>query len=311
MASETLIPPKRSGLSRATVEALTGYLFILPFVIVLGLFVFIAMIYTLYISFTDLKFFNAPQFIGLDQYDRVLHNDLFWTAVKNTLLFSAVVVFCQTWLALLLAVLLNAKIRGQRFFRVAWYAPSVTSSVVVSLIFVWIFKPTGILNYILSSLFGWAGFEPVGWLTDPNAHTALPALMLLNIFTTAPTFMIFFLAALQDVPPEVYEAGNLDGATGWRQFWYLTVPMLRPIIFLVVVLGTIGTLQVFDQVYIMTEGGPDDQTTTINYLIYTAAFKGSSKIAYASAMAVILFVMIFALYLVQQRLIGSEDKDTR
>ena len=124
------------------------------------------------------------------------------------------VTFCQTWLALILAVVLNAKIRAKQFFRIAWYIPSVTSSVVISLIFVWVFQKQGILNYALSTLFGWTGFQPVAWLTDASAHTALPALMILAILTTSPTFMLYFLAALQDIPEEVYEAASLDGCTG-------------------------------------------------------------------------------------------------
>ncbi len=194
--------------------------------------------------------------IGLKNYGRVLSDPLFRTAVVNTVLYAAVVTFCQTWLALILAVILNAKMRGKQFFRIAWYIPSVTSSVVISLIFIWIFQKEGILNYASVTLFGWTGFQPVAWLTDASAHTALPALMILNILTTSPTFMLYFLAALQDIPEEVYEAASLDGCVGIARFFEITVPMLRPIIFLVVVLGTIGTLQLFDQVNIMTAGGP-------------------------------------------------------
>jgi multiple sugar transport system permease protein len=219
-----------------------------------------------------------------------------------------VVTFFQTWLALILAVVLNAKIRGQRFFRVAWYIPSVTSSVVVSLIFIWIFQKEGILNYLLSTLLGWTGFQPVAWLTDASAHTALPALMILAVLTTSPTFMLYFLAGLQDIPEEVYEAASIDGCVGVQRFFKITVPMMRPIIFLVVVLGTIGTLQIFDQALIMTDGGPLNQTTTINYLIYRSAFT-DFNMAYASAIASVLFVIILALYLVQQRFLGGSNTE--
>jgi multiple sugar transport system permease protein len=308
MAAEAPAAPasKAPGMSRKTVEALTGYLFISPWIILSIVFTFGAMLYVFYLSFTDLHTFNTPKLIGLDNYMRVFKDKLFWTAVQNTLLYSAVVVFCQTWLALILAVVLNAKIRGKQFFRVSWYIPSVTSSVVVSLVFVWVFFKQGILNYLLSSLFGWAGFQPIAWLTDARAHTALPAIMLLNISTTAPTFMIYFLAALQDIPEEIYEAASLDGATGVSRFFKITVPMLRPIIFLVVVLGTIGALQLFDQAFIMTAGGPLNQTTTINLLIYQAAFQ-NSEMAYAGAIAFVLFVLIFVLFLVQNRFLGNDQ----
>lgn len=300
--------PKASRMNRYTMEALTGYLFVAPWIISAVVFTFGAMLYVFYLSFTDLQLLNTPKLIGFDNYIKVLKDDLFHTAVINTILYAAVVTFFQTWLALILAVALNAKIRGKQFFRSAWYLPSVTSSVVISLIFVWVFQKEGILNFLLSTLFSWTGFQPVAWLTDASAHTALPALMILNIVTTAPTFMLYFLAALQDIPEEVYEAASLDGSVGASRFFRITVPMLRPIIFLVVVLGTIGTLQIFDQALIMTNGGPLNQTTTINLLIYRSAFTDYS-FAYSSAMAVILFVIIFTLFMVQNRLIGGSNTE--
>jgi multiple sugar transport system permease protein len=293
-------------MSRKTLETLTGYLFVSPWIISSIVFTFGAMIYVFYLSFTDLQLLNEPKLIGLENYRRVLIDPLFHTAVVNTVAYAAVVTFCQTWLALILAVVLNAKIRGKQFFRTAWYIPSVTSSVVISLIFVWVFQKEGILNYALSTLFGWTGFQPVAWLTDASAHTALPALMILAILTTSPTFMLYFLAALQDIPEEVYEAASLDGCVGIQRFFQITVPMLRPIIFLVVVLGTIGTLQIFDQAYIMTAGGPLNQTTTINLLIYQAAFT-NFNMAYSAAMSFILFIMIFVLFLVQNRFLGGSN----
>jgi multiple sugar transport system permease protein len=297
-------------MNRKTQENLTGYLFVAPWVISAMVFTFGAMLYVFYLSFTDLQLLNEPQIVGLDNYGKILNDPLFRTAVGNTLLYAAVVTFCQTWLALILAVVLNAKIPGKQFFRTAWYIPSVTSSVVISLIFVWVFQKEGILNYALATLFGWAGFQPVAWLTDAGAHTALPALMILNILTTSPTFMLYFLAALQDIPEEIYEAAGLDGCTGVQRFFQITVPMLRPIIFLVVVLGTIGTLQIFDQAYIMTNGGPLNQTTTINLLIYRAAFTDYTM-AYAAAMSFVLFVLIFGLFLVQNRFLGGSNTGGR
>lgn len=310
MATQVQAAPARppSTMNRKTREALTGYLYVAPWIISALVFTFGAMLYVFYLSFTDLQLLNQPKLIGLDNYAKVLTNKLFGTAVFNTALYALVVTFFQTWLALILAVALNAKIRGKQFFRSAWYLPSVTSSVVISLIFVWIFQKEGILNYLLSTLFGWTGFQPVAWLTDASAHTALPALMILNIITTAPTFMLYFLAALQDIPEDVYEAASLDGSVGAHRFFKITVPMLRPIIFLVVVLGTIGTLQIFDQALIMTNGGPLNQTTTINLLIYRSAFTDYS-FAYASAIAVILFVVIITLYLVQNRFLGGSNTE--
>jgi multiple sugar transport system permease protein len=302
--------PRTSGLNRNVQEALTGYLFVGPWIVISILFTFGAMLFIFYLSFTDKQILNDPKLIGFDNYARVLSDRLFQTAVFNTLLFAAVVTFLQTGLALLLAVALNARIRGKTFFRSAWYLPSVTSSVVISLIFVWVFQKEGILNYVLVTLLGWTGFQPVAWLTDVSAHTALPALMALSIVITAPIFMLYFLAALQDIPEEVYEAASLDGSVGPHRFLHITVPMLRPIIFLVVVLGTIGSLQVFDQVYLMTNGGPLNQTTTINLLIYRSAFT-DHRFAYASAMSFVLFAIILSLFLVQNRLIGGSNAAER
>jgi len=293
-------------MNRKTLETLTGYLFVSPWIITSIIFTFGAMIYVFYLSFTDLQLLNDPKLIGLDNYVKVLKDPLFQTSVGNTLAYAVVVTFCQTWLAMILAVVLNAKIRGKQFFRIAWYIPSVTSSVVISLIFVWIFQKEGTLNFALVTLFGWLGFQPVAWLTDASAHTALPALMILNILTTSPTFMLYFLAALQDVPEEIYEAASLDGCVGVQRFFQITVPMLRPIIFLVVVLGTIGTLQIFDQALIMTNGGPLNQTTTINLLIYQSAFT-NYNMAYSAAMSFLLFVLIFVLFLVQNRFLGGSN----
>lgn len=301
--------PRSPGMNRKTQEALTGLLFVSPWIISALVFTFGAMIFVFYISFTDLKSLNEPKIIGFDNYVRAITNKLFQTAVFNTVLYAIVVTFFQTWVALLLAVALNAKIRGKQFFRSAWYLPSVTSSVVISLIFIWVFQKQGILNYVLSMLFGWTGFQPVAWLTDASAHTALPALMILNILTTAPIFMLYFLAALQDIPADVYEAASLDGSVGAHRFFNITVPMLRPIMFLVIVLSTIGTLQVFDLPLIMTNGGPLNQTTTINLLIYRSAFT-DFDMAYASAMSFILFVMVLLLFLVQQRVLGGSNTET-
>jgi multiple sugar transport system permease protein len=294
-------PAKRKGLSRQAREQLTAWAFIAPFVISLAIFTVGALIYAFVVSFTDLKLYNTPQFIGIDNYQRVFSDPVFHKALGNSVLFSVIVVFAQTWLALLMAVALNSKLRALRFFRTAWYTPAVTSSVVISLIFFWLYFKFGFLNYILEGLFGWAGFQSIAWLDDTT--WALPAIMLMNTFTTAPTFMLMFLAALQDVPKDVYEAAAIDGATGPRVFFKITLPLLKPIIFLVVVLGTIGTLQVFDQIAVMTAGAPLDSTLTAGYLIWRAAFRDSltDGLSYASAMAFILFVVILVFVIIQRR----------
>jgi len=313
MAVQAPTAPGKKRANRKLQDTLSAYLFISPYLLSVLVFTLGALLYAFYVSFSDMELFNTtpvdilglkfglPQnFVGLEQYMNVFEDRDFHKALGNTLLFSAIVVFAQTWLALLMAVTLNAKIRALRFFRVAWYAPSVTSSVVISLVFFWLYNTNGYINYMLVGLLGWAGFQPVDWLN--NTTTALPAIMTMNTFTTAPTFMLMFLAALQDIPRDVYEAASIDGATGPRVFFNITLPLLRPIIFLVVVLGTIGTLQVFDQIYVMTNGGPLGSTMTVGFLIWRSAFR-DSEMAFASAMAFVLFVIIFVLFLVQRRVL--------
>lgn len=311
------LPPQRQGMKRKTRENVAGWLFLTPYLISLIVFTFGAIAYAVYISFTDLKLFGEANYVGFGTYGRVLDptNPLnkFWKALGNTVIFSVVVVFFQTWLAILFAVVLNSKIRGQRFFRIAWYLPSVTASVVISLIFFWMYKQQGVINYalgaIINNTLGLVGvhFEPVAWLD--NTTTALPAIMTMNIFTTIPTFMVMFLAGLQDIPTDVYEAAKIDGASARRMFWSITLPLLRPVIFLVTVLGTIGTLQVFDQIYVMTnEGGPLDSTLTVAYLIWFEAFK-RNNLARSAAISFILFVVIFVFFLVQRRFLDRNATD--
>ncbi|HET8840452.1 MAG TPA: sugar ABC transporter permease, partial [Ktedonobacteraceae bacterium] len=226
----------------------------------------------------------------------------FWISVVNILKFVVIVVIGQTCLALFLALLLQLVIRGKGFFRTIFYIPAVTSSVATSLIFLWFYNSDGVINYLLSVLH----LPGPDWLNDPL--WALPALMLLNIWTTAASFMIYFLAALQDLPREVLEASEVDGANRLQSFWYVTVPLLRPTIFLVVALGTIGAFQMFDQAKFMTNGGPLNSTLTPMLEIYNAAFN-DSRFGSAAAMSVILFLIIFVVTIIQRRLIDTSSRE--
>jgi multiple sugar transport system permease protein len=209
------------------------------------------------------------------------------------------VVILQTVLALSLALLLNQKVRALGIFRTAIYLPALTSSVAISLIFIWLYQPQGAINFVLS----WFGVHGPAWLE--NTRTALPALMLLNIWTTAPTFMIVYLAALQDIPLGLYEAARVDGARGWRMLWNITLPLLRPTTFVVVALGTIGAFQMFDQAFIVTAGGLVNATLTPVLEIDNAAFQ-QNLMGLACAEAFVLFVNIFALAILQKRFIDVQ-----
>lgn len=281
------------------VEALTGYLFIFPFLVSIGVFVFAAAAYVFYLSFTSYDLFSAPQWLGFENYVRVFEEPLVRRGLLNVTYYAAVVVPVQTMLAIFLAVLLNRKIRGIAVFRTAYFVPTVTSSVAASLLFMWLFLKQGVFNYILSLLHLPSN---TAWLENPT--TALPAIMLLAIWGTVPQFMVIFLAALQDIPQSLYEAAQIDGAAGWKVFRHITLPLLRPVTYLVVVLGAIGTFQVFDLMYVMTSGGPANATITPVYLIYNAAFR-DLQMGYGAALAMVLFVVIFVATLIQRRLIDT------
>ncbi|MDQ7030591.1 MAG: sugar ABC transporter permease [Ardenticatenia bacterium] len=245
--------------ARTLQEWMTAYAFLFPVLLGWGIFVFLAMLMSLYFSFTTFNLLNPPQWLGVDNYLRVVrHPDFLRYAVPNTLKYVAVVVPVQTVLSLIFAFALDQKLRARDFFRTAFYLPSVTSSVVIGIIFVWLFAPQGIINQLL-------GLE-INWLN--NTRTSLPTIMIVNIWSTTGTLMLIFLAGLQDIPGELYEAAAIDGASRVQMFRYVTVPLLRPVIFFVVTLGIIGTFQVFDQIYIMTKGGPLKSTMTWVYLIY-------------------------------------------
>lgn len=218
--------------------------------------------------------------------------------MPNTIKYSAVVVPTQTVLSLIFAFALDQKLRARDFFHTAFYLPSVTSSVVIGIIFVWLFAPQGVIN----QTFGLT----TNWLNNPN--TSLPTIMLVNIWSTTGTMMLIFLAGLQDIPGELYEQASIDGATRPQMLWHITVPLLRPVIFFVVTLGIIGTFQVFDQIYIMTKGGPLKSTTTWVYLIYFWAFQEvTPDMGRASAAAFVLALTIFAVTMVQRRFLEREE----
>lgn len=333
----SIAPARRGFLSnrRARAEALSAYFFISPYLVITLIFSVGVILFAIYISFNQFNLFTTPEWVGLDNYVKAFSSQKFIRSLANVFWYVLIVVPTQTALALALATLINARVKGSQVFRTLFYAPSVTSSVVISLIFWWLYLKTGYLNYFLSQV--WAAFggewQAVEWLNNPNGIFQLVAeafggnipsslyllrgpsvtwlaLMFQNIFTTAPTFMILFLAALQDIPPSLYEAASLDGASKSQQFWRITVPMLRPSILLIVVLGTIGAFQIFDQVKIMTSGGPLNTTAVPVYLIYTEALGvgGPPRMGFAAAMAFILAAIIFVFTFIQRRYIerGTE-----
>ncbi len=328
-------PRRRSSL-------LAGYGFLTPYLLVTLTFTIGVILFTLYISFTQYDIFTRPVWVGLQNYIQAFKGFVdpsqkdFLQSIYNVIWYTLIVVPLETAAAIVLAVLLNAPMRARDFFRMIFYAPSVTSSVVITLIFIWFYLNTGYVNFFISSFLGIFGihWQNIAWLGDPRGlielilqpfgvhlaynqwflkgpSIAWMAIMVQNIFTTAPTFMIMFLAALQDINPTLYEAAEIDGANRWQIFWSITLPLLRPIILLVVVLGTIGALQVFDQVYLATQGGPLGTSQTPVYLTFTEALgtNGQIQMGYAAALAFILAVIIFVFTFFQRRFLetGTEQ----
>jgi multiple sugar transport system permease protein len=287
-------------------RTLPAYAFLAPYLVILTVFTLIATVTALGFSFFYVDFgFTTPVWYGLKNYQNIwydlTHNGDFLISLLNALKYTIGVVTLQTILALALALLLNQKVRGRGIFRTVFYLPSLTSSIAISLIFLWLYNEQGAINFLFSKV----GLPAHSWLNDPA--TALPAIMLLNIWTTAPTFMIVYLAALQDIPDTLIEAAQIDGANGWQIIRSVIVPLLRPVTFLVVALGTIGSFQVFDQVYIMQgiNGSPLKSTLTPALLIYDAAFR-DSLMGKACAYAFVLFAVIFVLTFLQRRFIDAE-----
>lgn len=330
-------------------DTVAGWLFMSPALVIFFVFLFIPIVFAVYFSFTDWNGISPPgeaQLVGLRNYRAVLIDDGirqadFFKALKNTTYFALGVVPAQTILALVLAVVVNQRLlKFKNFFRTAYYFPSITSSVAISLIFLFLYQKSGLINSMLGALtFG--NWEPLAWMADPRGvfhillesvgvtlregpaflraqflgltvwdwisgpSVALAAIMIMNTWTTIGTMMIIFLAALQDIPGHIYEAAQIDGATAWPTFTKITAPLLRPSIFFVVTLGLIGTYQVFDQIFVMSSGGPAKTTLTMAWMVYRNGFR-NSEMGLGAAIAILLFIIIFTLTLIQRRITGSE-----
>jgi multiple sugar transport system permease protein len=344
--------PGRSGRGIRTREGRAGWLFVAPVIIVLGVFLVAPIFMALWVSLSDWQgqgnpLGGAAHWVGASNFADLLtkpgltRTD-FMTSLRNNFYFVLLVVPLQTALALSLALLVNGRrLKGKSFFRTAYYFPSVTSSVAVSVVFLFVFSSSGVVNALLAKVgisgpqwfadprgiihivAGWFGADqaspPLGdtnvlglsvwdWLSGPSV--AMCAIIALVVWTTAGTFMLMFLAALQDIPGEVEEAAEVDGAGRWQRFRYVTLPMLKPTMFLVLTLGLIGTWQVFDQIYIMSQGSPGKTTLTPAYLSYQTSFD-NFQWGQGAAMAFLLFLIIVVLTLAQRWLLRDRDESRR
>ncbi len=270
-----------------------GYLYVAPLLIWFVAFNLIPMVVGFLIGFTDWNILTRPKSVGLANYVTMAHDPLFWLALRNTFYYAVVSVVCTTALSLGLALALNQKLKSIVIYRTIFFLPAVTAVIAVAMVWRWLYNTDyGLLNWLLS-LFN---ISPVNWLGDPKL--AMPAVIAMSVWRSAGFNTIIFLAGLQGIPKEYYEASELDGANRWARFRNITVPLASPTTFFVVVNGLIGSWQVFDQVYAMTRGGPQQATLTIVYYIYSNGFEWF-KTGYASAIAYVLFLIILAVTLLQ------------
>ena len=287
-------------------EYLVGYGFIS---IPMALFLFLSIgifFYAVYISTYDWGIMGPNKSVGLDNYREAFSDPIFLKAIRNSVKYALIVVPIQSAMGLFLALLVNSKIKGSKFFRSAFYFPSIASSAAITTLFIFLMAPDGVFNGVLR-FFGVDTanlFNQGAWLSD--SRTALYSIIGLNAWTTSGTMMLFYLANLQTVDSQYAEAAVMDGATRRQVFWYVTMPLLKPAHLFVVATGMIGALQLYDQAILAggADGSPDYSLMTVVLYIYNACFR-QFEFGYASAIGVILFVIIFSLTLLQKSLFGS------
>lgn len=264
-------------------------------VVGLGVFTAYPVLASLFYSFCDYSILQRPVWIGLENFRQLAVDDVFWLSLRNTLFFAGLSVPLGTVVSLSLALLLNHDVRGRAFFRTLFYLPSIVPAVASAMLWLWIFNGQyGVLNQLLGPLFALWGGRPPAWLGDPA--WAKPALVLMSLWGVGNSTIIY-LAGLQDVPRELHESAELDGAGPLRRLWHVTLPMISPVIYFNVVMGIIGAMQVFTQAFIMTggtEGNPARSTLFYALYLYSTAFY-DLRMGYASAMAWILFLLIAGL----------------
>ncbi|WP_106814852.1 carbohydrate ABC transporter permease [Microbacterium timonense] len=293
-AADTGPAPHRRRLRSGGRRALTAWLFLTPSLIILIAFTLYPMIQAVYLSFTDYNLIRAAEFIGLSNYVELFQAAPFWNAFTNTVVYALVVTPVTVILALLFAIMLNQAFRGRAFARTAIFLPFIVSLGIIAIAWSFLLDPNiGLLSYWLS----FVGIVPEqGWLSDPRY--AMAAVMLVGVWKNVGFYMVIYLAGLQSIPVDMYEAARLDGAGPWQRFRSITLPLLSNQTLLVMVLALIATLQAFDQIYVMTRGGPFFKTETLVMLIYREGFQ-ELRFGYASAISFVLLIFVFILSMIQ------------
>ncbi|HAL61220.1 MAG TPA: sugar ABC transporter permease [Chloroflexi bacterium] len=271
-------------------------IFLLPSLVGLSIFTIIPVLSSLALTMYEWDLLTSPQFVGLANFNRLIHDGGFWEALAHTLYFIVGYVPLVMIIALGVAVILNQRLKGVLFFRTAFFVPVVSAWVAVALMWKWIFNPKfGIFNYFLGLL----NIQGPAWLFDPQ--WAMPAIIIASVWKDIGFVMVMFLAGLQGIPGDYYEAAAIDGANGWQRFFRITLPLLSPTTFFALIISLINSFQVFDQVWIMTGGGPGGATSVLVERIVKNAFS-YSRMGYASALSWVLFLLVFTATIVQMRI---------
>lgn len=275
---------------------LIGWLFILPALVCFLFFLLIPAVMAMGMSFTSYNVFQPARFVGLKNYIRAFQDTYFLISLQNICFYVVLYVPAVVILSFLLASLLNQKVPGIKLFRILYYLPCLTSTVASAIVWKWLMNPSsGLLNTLLSSV----GLPTSAWLSE--SKTAMLSIVIICVWSTLASNMMIYLSALNNVPASVYESAKLDGAGPFRQMFQITLPLVAPTTFFVLTMSLIGSFQVFDQIYVLTSGGPAHATTVPMYMIYSNAFK-ESQMGYACAQAMVLFGMIMAVTFIQQKL---------
>lgn len=277
------------------------YLFLVPACAIIGMFVIYPALEAIFLSFTNFNMITTPSYVGLANYRTLWRDPFFWSALRNTLLYLAVVVPMLVLLPIFLALLVNRAIPGITLFRAALYLPAITSLVISGLIWKWVYEEKGILNYLLMA--SGVTRDPVAFLTDPT--NALFSVMAVTVWSGMGYYMVIYLAGLQSIPRHLYEVAEVEGVSAWQQIWHITIPLLRPSVAVVTVMSSISAMKVFEEVYVMTQGGPLDASKTLVFYIYQSAFE-EFEMGYAAAVGVVLFAITLVFSLINLRLLGRK-----
>ncbi len=281
-------------------QKLTPYLLVSPYILHFGFFVLFPIVFSLILMFHRWNIISPMEFIGGQNFTKLIHDRIFFKSILNTMIFLIIHIPLQIIVALFLAEMLNQKIRLRSFLRASYFLPVVISGVVVTIVWSQLYGlDTGLFNRILVKI----GLPKIGWLTDPNI--AMPSIAIMATWKNVGLYVVLFLVGLQSVPPHFYEAADIDGASHWQKFRYITIPAINPTIFMVVILSTIGGFSLFIEPYIMTAGGPLNSTVSAVLYIYKQAFT-YYHMGYAAALG-FFFAAIIMIFIVVQRKIIEKD----